>query len=288
MVFLDPKTDIAFKKLFGDSAHKNIVISFLNSILDRKESETIVDVVMNDPHNIPETLATNSPEELALKSTVVDVRCTDQAKRRYIVEMQVIRQPDYLERAQYYSSLALGRQLRSRSEYEELEPVIFVGVLDFSLLKNPRYLSHHLILDKDTHEHEFKHLELHIIELKKFNKKIEELTTLADKWIYFLKYAEDMQTIPDTLKSPDMQDAFQILNKSTWTPEQLISYDRLLDEMRLQKNRIRHSHKEGEAKGRLEEKINLAKQFLDILDVETVAKKTGLDIEMVKKLKSEQ
>jgi len=298
MVFLDPKTDIVFKKLFGDSAYKNIAISFLNSILNRKESEIIVDVVMNDPHNFPETLALISPEELKLKSSVVDVRCTDQANRRYIVEMQVIRQEDYLERAQYYSALGLARQLRSRSEYEELEPVIFVGVLDFAILKNPRYLSHHLILDKDTYEHEFKHLELHIIELKKFNKKIEELTALSDKWIYFLQNAEDLQTIPDALNNPDMQDAFQILNKNSWSLEQLELYDRTLDEIRLQKSRIRHSREggltEGEAKGlakgkaegKLEEKINIAKQLLAFHDVATISQITGLSAKEVEELKN--
>ena len=42
MIFLDPKSDIAFKKLFGDIAHKNILISFLNSVLERIEGEKIV------------------------------------------------------------------------------------------------------------------------------------------------------------------------------------------------------------------------------------------------------
>jgi len=33
------------------------------------------------------------------------------------------------------------------------------------------------------------------------------------------------------------------------------------------------------------EKSELAKQFLDVLDVETIAKKTGLSIEVIEKLK---
>ena len=69
MIFLDPTSDIAFKKLFGSSEHKNIVISFLNSVLGRVEGEKIVDVVINDPHNYPEI-----PEG---KYSIVDVKCTD-------------------------------------------------------------------------------------------------------------------------------------------------------------------------------------------------------------------
>ena len=55
MIFLDPTSDLAFKKLFGNAAHKNILIDFLNAVLERKPGEKIVDVVFNDPYNTPET-----------------------------------------------------------------------------------------------------------------------------------------------------------------------------------------------------------------------------------------
>src|SRR6185436_19111370 len=122
MIFLDPRTDLAFKKLFGDSARKNIVISFLNAVLTRTEGEKIVDVTINDPHNRPDTPSS--------KFSVVDVRCTDQNNHQYIVEMQASTQKDYGMRAQYYSSYALSRQLVKGDDYERLVPVIFVGVLD--------------------------------------------------------------------------------------------------------------------------------------------------------------
>jgi len=46
-----------------------------------------------------------------------------------------------------------------------------------------------------------------------------------------------------------------------------------------------HVFEEGELKGRLEERHNVAKQLLDVLDVKTIAKKTGLSIAEVEKLK---
>ena len=33
MRFVDPKNDIAFKKIFGDEKHTEILISFLNALL---------------------------------------------------------------------------------------------------------------------------------------------------------------------------------------------------------------------------------------------------------------
>ena len=41
----------------------------------------------------------------------------------------------------------------------------------------------------------------------------------------------------------------------------------------------------GIKKGRIDERINIAKNLLDIFDDETIAKKTGLNIEEVKKLR---
>ena len=146
MIFLDPRSDIAFKKLFGNIAHKNILISFLNSILGRLEGEKIVDVIFNDPTNVAETPLS--------KMSIVDVRCTDQNNNQYIVEMQVTDQKDYASRAQYYSALALSRQLAASQKYDKLVPVIFVGILDFNLFKTTDYVSHHVILDRKSYAHE--------------------------------------------------------------------------------------------------------------------------------------
>ena len=115
MVYLDAKSDIAFKKLFGNIAHKEILISFLNSVLEKVEGTKITDVVINDPANLPDALDA--------KMSIVDVRCTDQSGSQYIVEMQVVSQYEYPARAQYYSSLALSRQLSVRQPYSELVPV---------------------------------------------------------------------------------------------------------------------------------------------------------------------
>ncbi len=282
MIYLDPTNDIAFKKLFGNMAHKDIVISFLNSILERKEGEKIIEVVINDPNN----LADNKDQ----KSSIVDVRCTDQAKNQYIIEMQVAPQRYFATRAQYYSAVAFSRQLGKSERFDIAVPVIFVGILDFNLFKNDNnYLCHNLILDTKTGEQKCKGFEFHFVELKKFTKKVEELTTLAEKWIYFLSNAHEQYKVPNNLT--ELEEAFLILNKNSWTLKELDEYERTLNHIRLENDTIDTAEEKGREKGKeegkLEEKINMAKQFLDILDIETVAKKIGLDIEIVKKLKSE-
>ena len=47
---LDPKNDVVFQKLFGMKIHKNILISFLNSILNLKGVNSIKEVEFEEKH----------------------------------------------------------------------------------------------------------------------------------------------------------------------------------------------------------------------------------------------
>src|SRR5277367_7112016 len=123
MVFLDPTNDIAFKKLFGNQNKKEVLINFLNNVLERPKGEKIVSVTINDPNNYPEFVEPVNPEEPIeqannskqkkqkkptynkSKYSIVDVSATDQAGKNYIIEVQVSYQDGYGERAQYYSSV---------------------------------------------------------------------------------------------------------------------------------------------------------------------------------------
>ena len=282
MIYLDPKSDIAFKKLFGSAAHKNILISFLNSVLERVEGEMIVDVTINDPSNVPETPLS--------KMSIVDVRCTDQHNNQYIVEMQIATQRDYAIRAQYYTALALGRQLGSRENYSKMVPVFFVGVLDFSLFEDDHdYISHHLILNKKTGTQSLRHSEFHFIELTKFNKEIDANSSILDKWIYFLKNAETMEQIPAALKNPVLKDAFDVLAQGNWSKLELEAYDRYLDSIRSAFSQLETAEAIGRQEGKLEEKLAIAKELLKlkVLDSATIAHTTGLSIEQVEALKKE-
>src|SRR5271170_377129 len=99
MVFLDPTNDIAFKKLFGNQNKKEVLINFLNNVLERPQGEKIVEVTINDPNNYPEFVEPVEPEEQAKNSkqkkqkyntskySIVDVSATDQTGKNYIIEV---------------------------------------------------------------------------------------------------------------------------------------------------------------------------------------------------------
>jgi predicted transposase/invertase (TIGR01784 family) len=128
-------------------------------------------------------------------------------------------------------------------------------------------------------------LEFYFIELKKFNKELEEISTILDKWIYFLKNAADLERIPASLSEPELKEAFDILEQSQWSTAELEAQERCLDAIRSQADQIKTARIEGKEEGREERAVEIALQLLDVLDAATIAKKTGLTIDQVEQLK---
>ncbi len=293
MIFLSPRTDIAFKKVFGNAQHTNILINFLNNILELNPGNRIVTVVITDPNNQPETVHS--------KFSIVDIACTDEKNAHYIIEMQVLNRQDFIERCQYYVSVALSRQVQRGDDYIKINPVIFIGIVNFNLLESPEYFSHHKTLNIKTGEHALKHSEYHFIELPKFEKSIDQLENDCDKWVYFLKNAETLNAVPTELKKPTaMRDAFEILEQAKWTNKELDEYNRDLELQRekfvytdtalqdgLKKGEIIGIEK-GKKDGKQEKAIEIARELLDVLDVETIARKTKLTTSEVEELKKQK
>ena len=101
--FLDPKNDLAFKRIFGTDKHKDILIHFLNDVLGQKDGIKITDVKFLSP--------IQDPDVIAKKQSIVDVLCTDINGRKYIIEMQVARTSGFESRAQYYAAKAYTSQM---------------------------------------------------------------------------------------------------------------------------------------------------------------------------------
>ncbi len=282
MKFLSPTTDIAFKKLFGSQERADLTISFLNSVLERREGELITLVQIND--------SANKPIAKDMERTFVDVHCTDQKGNKYIIEVQVEDERNFMERSQFYASFFLVRQLEKKAPYSSLVPVILVGVLDFNLFKdNPDYLSHHIIVDSKTNKRTFRHLEWHFIELKKFKKELDQLETPLEKWTYFLKHANDMNQIPATMKTPqELVTAFDVLEQHHWSEAELQKYYAELDVWRGAVDLERGARAEGRAEGELAKARSVAIKLLKIgIDIKTIAASTDLSSEEIEALKND-
>lgn len=288
MKLADPKNDLAFKKIFGDENHKEILISFLNAILDFKDEKTIVDVTLVNPYQVPKI-----PE---LKDTILDIKATNQNKEEFIVEMQKKDLGDFAKRSLYYTSKAYVSQLPKGKKYNYglLKKVYFIGILNFTMFDNKNYISRHLIINQETNTQDLKDFEFSFIELPKFNKELNQLSTILDKWIYFIQNASDLSIIPKEYEDiQEFQDAFKIATQTTWDKKELEVYEYIglkeYDEINAIETAQRKGLKKGLEQG-LEEGANkkafeIAKNLLDILDNETISLKTGLSVEIIERLR---
>ena len=221
--YLDPKNDIAFKKIFGTEKNKDILIHFLNDMITFKEKRPIKEVSF--------LKTTQDPETATHKASIVDILCTDENGNHYIVEMQVARQTGFEKRAQYYASKVYCSQIHSGGAYEDLKEVIFLAIADFILFpKKTAYKSDHITLDRESHENDLKDFSFTFIELPKFHKDIDHLSNMIDKWSYFFKHTknyteEELQKIigQDLI----IEKAYKELNSFGWNKEELSTYERI-------------------------------------------------------------
>ena len=299
--FLDPKNDLAFKRVFGSEKNKDILIQFLNDILDHQYIGEIRAITF-----LP---AIQEPEVAANKQSIVDVLCQDQHGVQYIVEMQVTATTGFQKRAQYYASKAYSGQLFEGDDYQKLRDVIFLAITNFTMFPEESAIkSDHLILNSDTYTHKLQGLRFTFIELPKFTKKIEELTSIRDKWYYYLKYAPS--TTPEAYwqlvkDSPALKRAYDELERFSWSAEELTKYDQIIKrdkdnasawiaqfqkgeekgiEKGLKKGRqegkaegLEEGEKKGIKKGIQQEKLEIAKQMLlKGLDMQLICEMTGL------------
>ena len=83
-----------------------------------------------------------------------------------------------------------------------------------------------MILNQENMKQELKDLEFNFIELPKFNiTQQEELKTIIEKWVYFLKNAENLQIVPKDIKDEWLKEAYEVVNQFLWSEKELEVYD---------------------------------------------------------------
>ena len=217
MKFVNPRNDVAFKKIFGNEEHKEILISFLNAVLDLTGEKEIQDIELLNPYQ--------APRIEALKYTLLDVRAKDKRGVTFIVEMQVAHVEGLRKRFTYYTSKAYASQIERGQEYPKLNQVIFIGILNFNEFETPHYLTRIQLLNTATYQQELKDLEFNFIELPKFTIAEAALDTTLEKWLFFLKHADELEVIPESADSVALRAAYGIADQFGWSQEELEVYD---------------------------------------------------------------
>lgn len=295
--FLDPKNDIAFKKIFGTKKNKDILIHFLNDMIVFKEGKPIVDVTF--------LKTIQDPEAMAKKTSIVDILCEDQDKNSYVVEMQVAQHQGFEKRAQYYAAKAYTSQMERGGTYENLKEVIFIAIANFTMFPDKAsYKSDHVIFDRENQQQDLKDFSFTFLELEKFTKTKDQLNTMIDKWAYYFKHAEETseQDLHKIFENDEIiLKAYEELDRFHWNDDDLRAYDAVIKhemdyqaslDFKFEKGRtegIEQGIEKGIEKGLEQGKIEVAKALLQNgQTIEFVSQMTGLDEKTLTALKDEQ
>ena len=277
MKFVDIKNDIAFRKIFGNEHKKIILISFLNAVMKLKGQDAIEDVEILNPYQLP--IIKN------LKASIIDVKARDKKGKTYIIEMQVA-EPDGLDkRLLYYASKEYSQQIESGELYTQLKPVIFIGIFDFKFTEAGKYLSHHAVCDVENGERTIKDMDFYFIELPKFTKPLADLTEITDKWIFFIKEAENLTVIPENVDDEGLIEAYHDANKHAWEKEELEAYDYAAMREQDERGKMTLAVRRAEEKAERSARLNMAIEFKKLgVDLDIIKQATGLADEEIENL----
>ncbi|MCC3467773.1 MAG: Rpn family recombination-promoting nuclease/putative transposase [Microcoleus sp. PH2017_06_SFM_O_A] len=289
MIFINPKTKYAFKKIFGSSESKEILISFLNALIYEGNS-TIEDLEIINP-NLPRQLAD-------LKDTYLDVTAKLDDGTLVIIEILVLNVQYSGNRVLYNAATTYAFQLQRGEGYRMLKPLIALTITDFEMFRNsPNLISRFVYKEVESNlNYPEDAMNLVFIELPKFHKEASQLETLTDKWIYFMKYARMLSEVPETIDSvPEIHKAFDLANQARLSREEVEVYERKEQFIHDQQGAIIKAVEEARQAGiqaareqrKREETLAIAQQLLSQLDNGAIAQVTGLTVEDVQNLRGD-
>ena len=242
--YLDPKSDLVFKKIFGQ--HPNLLKDFLNAILPLPYDCVIENVTYLQPENIPDL-----PN---FKNSIVDVRCKDNHERYFIVEMQLQWTSDFMKRMLFNTATTYARQLKKGDDYELLSPVYGVAVLDAIFSQDQEWFHHYQMTNIHDGSKSLEDIQLVLIELPNFKPTSITAKKVTVLWLRFLKEINEKTVTvdPSLLEVDSIKEALSLLEISSYSEAELLAYDKHWDAVSSERTLLSGRYKEGKTEGRAE------------------------------------
>jgi predicted transposase/invertase (TIGR01784 family) len=277
-VYLNPLTDFGFKKVFGD---KELLIDFLNGVLPEAH---ITDVKYQPTEHLGDW-ATE-------RKAVYDLLCTNEQGEYFLVEMQRVLQKHFADRALFYSSFLIRNQApKAKTWNYELKAVYVVSILNFSLddMEDGEVIERVALMNERTKKRFSQKLQFAYIQLQKFTKKIEELQTNTDYWLFLLKNLDNFQSRPPEVQGRIFERLFNIARCDKLKPKEMKSYNKSILEYSDIAEAIEYAAERAEArteaKTEKKERIRVVGRCLQKgMSIVEIADLTDLPIEAVKEM----
>lgn len=283
--FINPFTDIGFKRIFGQEFSKPLLLDFLNNLL--LGERCITDLTLLDKEQPGMYDGDRSP--------IYDIYCETDTGEKIIVEMQNREHPNFRERTLYYASESIVRQGERGTDWDyDVKAVYLVAFMNFWMEGlSQQYRTDVGLCDLCSGELFSDKLRLIYLQLPCFEKGVEDCNTDFERWIYVLKNMETLNRLPWAAQNSVFQRLAEIAEVSAMTKEERIQYDGALKKYRDTLNAMRGAEQkgraeglaEGRAEGQAEEKKAVARKLkLKGIDIATIVDATGLPEDVIETL----
>ncbi|MDP2901535.1 MAG: Rpn family recombination-promoting nuclease/putative transposase [Methylovulum sp.] len=242
-IYINPFTDFGFKKLFGEEPHKDLLISFLNTLLPEKHQ------IENLHYSKNEYQGSTALDRKA----IFDLHCTSASGERFIVELQKAKQNYFKDRSVYYSTFPIQEQAQRGDWDYQLAAVYTVGILDFVFDEDAK--AHdldviHSVQLKNQHGNVFyDKLTFIYLTLPHFKKTLAQLDSQQDKWLYIFKHLHELHDIPTVLKDSIFLKVFAVAQIAKLSHQEQQAYEDSLKYYRDLKNVTDTAWEEGKLEG---------------------------------------
>ena len=271
--------DYFMRYLFSSANSNTILLDFINSIMLDSNMKTFKAVEILTPFNYKANYED--------KETIADVKCITQNGTVVIIEIQLQGNSRFPERILYYWASNYSKLLKHGEKYDALTPVISINLLNFNLDDADNIHSCYMIYDTFNQRLLTDHLQIHIIEIKKFKSNLLEPD--LNCWLKFFTMNEkdDKEAIMSELvKEKTIMEEVQI-KYNNFIKDRLMmnEYDKRQAYLYGNQIMLEEERRLGKEEGIKENQIAIAKNMKnDKVDLNTISKYTGLSIEEIKKL----
>ncbi len=251
MAFADLKNDYIFRRIFA--THPDILRRLLDDLLERTDAQAIEQIEYLPSEQLP--LAEGA------KLSILDVRCTDRAGTTFVVEMQLLHHPGFINRVVYNACKAYAGQLEAGGWYTRLRDVVAISICDFELwpdaqqddqkLARVPMLSRWNMTERHSKNHGLLQVQYAFLELPKMPAPRPQVPGAA-LWAWLFVHAPELTQVPADLPPGPYAEALELANQAKLTMTELQAYEKVRDEIRQVLEIAADREATGFAKGKLD------------------------------------
>ena len=282
--FISILSDYGFKVTFGNESDTRFLRRALQALIQSPVAIKTVEFIESE---IP-GLTKDS------RSGVYDMACVDEVGNQFIVEMQLSKYPDFIQRMKFYSFYRLNTLVRKgKYRFEGLPKIYCIGILAANIF--PHVADYHSVITLKNEKGELidDQTTFITVELAKFKKRLADIQTDLDKLIYTMKTTQKAtkpKQFPPFWNEEWLDVAIKELDTRQMTPEKRMAYEMTLAANALaienENRKIEEARQEAKEEENRAVKTETVKNALQMgLTVEQSAKLADVTAEFVEKIK---